>query len=372
MKKINWEAMLQLSISLVVIGLSVAGILWLSSFSPAREASARLAQVNVYGDHGCPLSTAFTYQGQLKKGGNPINGICDFRFSLWNAASGGTQIGTTLYRASVPVNNGLFTVQLDFGTGAFRGDARWLEIAAKCTGDADYVVLYPRQSLTPAPYALYALSSKTAPHRPTILILEDEFDRSKLNPFQDWWTTEWMTATTGIGYVGIVSSESWFRLGSGYGGAGSATLYSTRQFSVLEGMLIFKAIAAAYEDNRICYGNCQPRGLVNGIDRNNAIEFVSYSGTAVKARTVRNGTATETIYSIPGSYPQNSVNGYRAYQIIATTSEVRFYLDGRLIAVHTTNIPTVPLNPYFDTSYSGYGDVGLYIDRVSFEIVPYE
>jgi len=101
------------------------------------------------------MGTAFTYQGQLKKDGNPVNGNCDFVFSLWNAESGGTQIGSNLDRTNVPVINGLFTIQLDFGTGAFQGEARWLRIRVRCpAGSGDYAVLEPRQPLTPAPYAL--------------------------------------------------------------------------------------------------------------------------------------------------------------------------------------------------------------------------
>ena len=103
-----------------------------------------------------PLSTGFTYQGQLKQGGNPVNGTCDFQFGLWNAASGGTQIGTTQTKTNVSVSNGLFTIpDLDFGGGAFTGDARWLAIAARCpAGGGSYSTLDPRQALTPAPYAL--------------------------------------------------------------------------------------------------------------------------------------------------------------------------------------------------------------------------
>ena len=99
------------------------------------------------------LGTAFTYQGQLKKGGNPVNGVCDFRFNLWDAADAGTLIGTRT-KTNVPVSNGLFTIpDLDFGA-VFAGDARWLQIAVKCAGDSGYVTLSPRQPLTPAPYAL--------------------------------------------------------------------------------------------------------------------------------------------------------------------------------------------------------------------------
>jgi hypothetical protein len=100
------------------------------------------------------MGTAFTYQGQLKKAGNPVNGNCDFLFTLWDAETGGNQIGLNQEKTNVPVTNGLFTVQLDFGAGAFQGDARWLQIAVKCAGDSDYVPLTPRQALTPAPYAL--------------------------------------------------------------------------------------------------------------------------------------------------------------------------------------------------------------------------
>ncbi len=101
------------------------------------------------------LGTAFTYQGLLKKDGNPYGGYCDFLFTLWNAETGGTQIGPNQEKTNVPVSNGLFTVQLDFGADAFQGDARWLQIAVRCpTGSGSYTTLSPRQPLTPAPYAL--------------------------------------------------------------------------------------------------------------------------------------------------------------------------------------------------------------------------
>lgn len=62
-----------------------------------------------------PLSTAFTYQGRMQDGGAPADGLHDFRFRLFDAASGGTQVGDTLCFDEVDVINGLFSVQLDFG-----------------------------------------------------------------------------------------------------------------------------------------------------------------------------------------------------------------------------------------------------------------
>jgi len=101
------------------------------------------------------LGTAFTYQGQLKSGSNPVNGTCDFQFALYDAASGGTSLGTQT-KTGVSVTNGLFTIpDLDFGAGAFQGDARWLQIAVRCpAGSGSYTTLAPRQALTATPYAL--------------------------------------------------------------------------------------------------------------------------------------------------------------------------------------------------------------------------
>ena len=101
------------------------------------------------------MGTAFTYQGQLRKSGAPVTGSCNFQFSLFDAASGGAQIGATQTKSGVSVSNGLFTIpDLDFGSDAFNGEARWLAIAVQCPGDSGYTALSPRQALTPAPYAL--------------------------------------------------------------------------------------------------------------------------------------------------------------------------------------------------------------------------
>ncbi len=112
-----------------------------------------------------PLGTAFTYQGQLKSGGAPTTGMCDFQFSLYDQSgtgtppTGGTQLGITETDLSVQVTNGLFTVPLnfnnEFGTTAFDGDVRYLQIAVRCpTGVGSYTTLSPRQMLSGVPYAL--------------------------------------------------------------------------------------------------------------------------------------------------------------------------------------------------------------------------
>src|SRR5690606_11811080 len=100
------------------------------------------------------VGTGFTYQGYLDNGGSAANGLYDFQFKLYDTGAAGTQIGPTLTKNAVNVSQGLFTVPLDFGTGAFGGGARWLQIGVRPAGGGAYTTLSPRQELSPAPSAL--------------------------------------------------------------------------------------------------------------------------------------------------------------------------------------------------------------------------
>jgi hypothetical protein len=106
-----------------------------------------------------PLGTAFTYQGQLQNNAVPENGSCDLQFKLFDAATGGSQIGSTVTDTGITITNGLFTVTLDFGAGAFAGSARWLEISVACPSGSGFTTLSPRQQLNPSPNALFASSA---------------------------------------------------------------------------------------------------------------------------------------------------------------------------------------------------------------------
>ncbi|MBU0616798.1 MAG: hypothetical protein KKI02_03700, partial [Planctomycetes bacterium] len=104
------------------------------------------------------VGTAFTYQGQLKDGGVPANDEYDFIFRLFDDPVGGTQVGGDVEIDEWLVSDGLFTVELDFGTGIFTGDALWLEVSVRLDdAGGEYTDLSPRPPLTATPYALYAL-----------------------------------------------------------------------------------------------------------------------------------------------------------------------------------------------------------------------
>lgn len=106
------------------------------------------------------VNTSIPYQGQLSNNGALAKGVYDFQFKLFDALSGGTQIGSTVLKDDVNVANGLFSTELDFGAAAFNGQARWLEIGVRAgTSTAVPPPLSPRRPLLAVPYALYSLAS---------------------------------------------------------------------------------------------------------------------------------------------------------------------------------------------------------------------
>ena len=110
--------------------------------------------------------SVFTYQGRLQDGGMAANGSYDFQFTLWDASSSGTQqpqpVPVTVTRTSLPVANGVFTTQLDFGANAFPGADRYLEISVRLGGSGAFTILSPRQQITSTPYAVRSMSASTA------------------------------------------------------------------------------------------------------------------------------------------------------------------------------------------------------------------
>ncbi|MHC4696037.1 MAG: hypothetical protein ACYTFA_04760 [Planctomycetota bacterium] len=102
--------------------------------------------------------SAFTYQGQLKEGGMPANGVYDFQFTLYDER--GAAVSGPFDVEDEPVSNGLFGVVVDFEKSLFTGDARWLEIGVRPGNSTDrFETLSPRQELTPTPYATTALNA---------------------------------------------------------------------------------------------------------------------------------------------------------------------------------------------------------------------
>src|SRR5436190_1970676 len=107
-------------------------------------------------------TTSFTYQGSLSPAGN-----YDLQFVLFDASSGGSQIGTQSF-TNVNASGGTFTVLLNFGSGAFPGADRFLETSVRPAGTSgSFTTLSPRIQVGSVPYAIRAINATNEIHNST-------------------------------------------------------------------------------------------------------------------------------------------------------------------------------------------------------------
>ncbi len=104
------------------------------------------------------IGSGFNYQGELLEAGTAVNGNFDFAFGLYDALIGGTQIGSNVIKNNRPVANGIFSIEdIDFGNAAYTGDALWLSVTVRETGNpGSETTLSPRQKIHAVPYAVQA------------------------------------------------------------------------------------------------------------------------------------------------------------------------------------------------------------------------
>lgn len=88
----------------------------------------------------------------------------------------------------------------------------------------------------------------------------------------------WYNYTSGMGEVSYDKVSGTVSLQSGYGGAGTAKIWSKQSFALSSTPLIFEANLSAYQESYgTVYGDGQPRGFRIGTDDKNVIEFRSYT-----------------------------------------------------------------------------------------------
>jgi hypothetical protein len=132
-----------------------------SRFAPLVSARGLLAVVALAATfvpraHADPQLPEFTYQGQLQKNGAPTNGEFDLSFALFDAATGGNQVGVAIDEPEYPVSDGLFTISLGF-PGAFTGTQLWLQVSV------EGMPMVPRQAIAATPVAQFTLSGALGP-----------------------------------------------------------------------------------------------------------------------------------------------------------------------------------------------------------------
>jgi hypothetical protein len=107
-------------------------------------------------------TTAFNLSGRLSEVGLPVNGLYDFRFTVFGSPDLNDVVAGPLARSQMGVKGGVFNARLDFGNQTFTGADRWLQVEVRRTGTSTYTNLSPRIEITASPYAMRARSAATA------------------------------------------------------------------------------------------------------------------------------------------------------------------------------------------------------------------
>jgi len=328
------------------------------------------------------VGTGFTYQGHLMDGGNPANGSYDFHFSLYNAASSGAQVGSTLTQTGVTVSNGLFTVQLDFGS-VFDGTALYLQVAVRPGGSSgSYTPLTPLQPLSATPYAQYALAAGNATTVTNGLYSTGSYS----NP-------AWLTGLDGGKITGTVSNsdkldgqdasafasashthwgQTWSGSGNGLtltssgGGSGSIGLNATGDYAAIMGQSPTTGYIGVYG-----YG---PDGIFAQSNKSdgNAIYAQAYSATSSAGYFVGNVSVTGNLTVSGSKSAVVDTQDYGTRTLYAVESPQNWFEDfgtGQLengvavIAIDPVFAETVNLSVDYHVFLTPDGDCQLYVDQ---------
>ena len=257
------------------------------------------------------VGSGFTYQGRLTDdGGNPVNDTCSLDFTLWDAESGGTLIGHQIV-TGIEVNDGYLAVLLnnggEFGENAFRGKARWLKIAVKCSSDAGWNILPGRQPLSAAPYALSlrpgAMISGTVVGKSILTVVNGDGGGGGLVGYSSDATGVRGLSMNGFGVEGISVNQVAVYGESANNAAGLFT--STHSFGVTGNTFSDDPQVAAVEGQNegggpgvAGYGNDGPGGYF----ANEAGGTVLYAAGAVAQDATADGLVKAAVYAHCGQH----------------------------------------------------------------------
>ena len=269
---------------------------------------------------------AFNFQGRLNDGTNPANGQYDLQFKLFDAITGGTQIGSTISRPATVLINGVFSVNIDFGAAAFiNPNTVFIEIGVKPAGSPNaFTILGPRQQLTVVPYAVRAATATTADSL-SIVCIECVSDSQIASLDGGKVTGTVLTAATAENVTGIVAIEN--------GGTGSATqnFVGLTADQMIEGNKTF--------NGRVSVNNITQPITANGLVK--AMIYVTPTGTIARCYNgITNVSTGNCGFSIAGL--NNGV-----YDV-----NFGFAVNNRFITITPYNIQSASISATFETRVS--------------------
>lgn len=131
----------------------IIGLIWPASYLTAT--AGEMQPPDGGSEIAASIGSAFTYQGSMSFGSEPLTSTLDFQIHPFDDPLVGEQIVAPVVVNNVQIVEGLFTMLVDFGPGVLGGEAIWLEISVKPAASPDaFVKLSPRQRLSAAPIAL--------------------------------------------------------------------------------------------------------------------------------------------------------------------------------------------------------------------------
>ena len=123
----RWEILASVLMAATALALLVVfGVDALGQGRHAGDESGVLAQDRAGLQANDVVTNAFSYQGVLKEGGQPVTGDRQMIFRLYEDDDCTTSVGDSVTR-TVSVSDGLFDVSLSFAHETFDGRALWLE-----------------------------------------------------------------------------------------------------------------------------------------------------------------------------------------------------------------------------------------------------
>lgn len=264
---------------------------------------------------GQPLSTAFIYQGELSSAGTPATGQHDFRFRLYSADTGGTQLGSTLCSDNVMLSDGRFTQLLDFGN-QYSGQKRFLEIEVRtdtgldCTDATGYTVLSPRQELSAAPNAAYAINAGAANTAVSATTAASAINSNQLNGQPAAFYQSASNLTSGVllnnrlggTYSGVLTFSN---AGNSFSGSG-AGLINLNASSIITGSLDSARLPVPLSLS----GSVAGAGLIHGSNSSDALASAGVRGVATGG--------SESVYGVVGE--SASTSGFGVYGIAGALS----------------------------------------------------
>lgn len=92
---------------------------------------------------------SFTYHGTLQDGGQPANGSYDMQLTLYSGQSGGRVLAGPITLYHVPVTDGNFSTNVDFGPMAPSTSQAWVDVKVSPAGSNAFVALDNRSPVEP-------------------------------------------------------------------------------------------------------------------------------------------------------------------------------------------------------------------------------